>query len=162
MSFIQLLPLFFTGNIHWRALTEQEILTAGLLGQTCPPQLEVKEMGPAKGRGVVVKEYIAQGQYVWEYRTYRVYPVGSEEERKLAEEYERNGEGSYVLQTAYPVPGVGCLCFEATRCFRDLGRVKPHPQGLQYQIREAPLPEREMAGWDGDSHRHNGRGGTYI
>lgn len=72
-------------------------------------------MGPPKGRGVVVKEYIAQGQYVWEYRTYRVYPVGSEEERKLAEEYERNGEGSYVLQTAYPVPGVGCLCFEATR-----------------------------------------------
>ena len=74
-------------------------------------------MGPPKGRGVVAKEGIARGEYVCEYRTYRVYPVGSKEEKTLAEEYEKNGEGSYVLQTAHPVPGVGRLCFDATRRF---------------------------------------------
>ena len=34
-------------------------------------------MGPLKGRGVVAREVIRKGQYVCEYRTHRVYPVGS-------------------------------------------------------------------------------------
>ena len=61
-----------------------------------------------------------------EYRTYRVYPVGSVEEATLAEEYERNGEGSYVLQTAYSVLGFGRLCFDATRRYKDVGRLINH------------------------------------
>lgn len=49
----------------------------------------------------------------------------------LAEEYDMNGEGSYVLGTAYTVPGVGRLCFDATRHFRDLGRLINHsPKGF--------------------------------
>lgn len=90
-------------------LTEKEILTAGLLGHSGAPRLEVVDFGMNKGRGVVAMEKIAKRTYVCEYRTYRVYPVGSEEETKLAREYEINGEGSYILHTAYPVPGVGAL-----------------------------------------------------
>lgn len=75
---------------------------------------------------MVAREKLAKGSYVCEYRMYRVYPVGSKEEGMLAEEYERNGEGSFVLQTAYAVPGVGRLCFDATRRYRDIGRLKNH------------------------------------
>ena len=110
-----------------RPLTEQEILTAGLLGHNRAPHLEAVDMGPPKGRGVVAREPIHKGHYVCEYRTHRVYPVGSAEEAQLAAEYEKNGEGSYVLYTAYVVPEFGArLCFDATRRFKDLGRLINH------------------------------------
>ena len=85
-------------------------------------------MGPPKGRGVVAREPICKGHYVCEYRTHRVYPVGSAEEAQLAAEYDNNGEGSYVLlYTAYVVPEFGArLCFDATRRFKDLGRLINH------------------------------------
>ena len=72
-------------------------------------------------------ERISKGTYVCEYRTYTVYPVGSSEEAQLARECEINGEGSYVLQTAYTVPQLGArLCFDATRCYKDVGRLINH------------------------------------
>lgn len=67
------------------------------------------------------------GSYVCEYKTYRVYPVGSPEESQLANEYDANEEGSYVISTAYPVPQFGArLCFDATRRYRDVGRLINH------------------------------------
>ena len=86
------------------------------MGYTKTPRLEVVNLGPPKGRGVVAREAIEKGSYVCEYRTSKVYPVGSSEEKSLAKEYQLNGEGSYILETAHPVPGVGKrLCFDATR-----------------------------------------------
>ena len=37
------------------------------------------------------------------YKTYRVYTVGSELHKELEQEYNRNGEGSFTVQTAYPI-----------------------------------------------------------
>ena len=68
----------------------------GLLGHTRRPHLEAVHSS-SKGRAVVAREGISKGQYVCEYRTYRVYPVGSEEEARLAREYTLNEEGSYIL-----------------------------------------------------------------
>lgn len=111
----------------YRPLTEQEILASGLLGHSPSPKLEVVNFGPNKGRGVVALEAISKGAYVCEYRTYRVYPVGSPEAAELAKEYEVNGEGSFVLETAYPVPQLGvCMCFDATRRYKDVGRLINH------------------------------------
>ena len=89
------------------------------------------DFGRGKGRGVVAMQRIAKGEYVCEYRTYRVYPVGSVEEAQHSREYEVNGEGSYVLQTAYPVPEFGArLCFDATRRYSDVGRLINHSSAL--------------------------------
>ena len=85
------------------------------------------DLGPPKGRGVISEESIKKGQYVCEYRTYRVYPVGSVQEAQLAAEYDQNAEGSYILTTAYAVPQFGArLCFDATRRFKDIGRLINH------------------------------------
>ena len=46
--------------------------------------------------------------------------------RELETEYERNGEGSYVLETAHPVKDIGRLCFDATRRYRDVRRLINH------------------------------------
>ena len=105
-----------------------EILLEGLLGHTRRPHLEAVHSS-SKGRAVVAREGISKGQYVCEYRTYRVYPVGSEEEARLARE---NEEGSYVLSTAHTVPGAGTrLSFDATTRYRDIGRLINHsPKGF--------------------------------
>jgi histone-lysine N-methyltransferase SETD8 len=111
----------------------------GLLGQSRAPRLEVIHAGPLKGRGVVSSEPIKKGSYVCEYRTYKIYHVGSEEAKALAQEYELNGEGSYVLETAHPVPGVGRLCFDVTRRYKDVGRLINH-SATGYNIKPgAPL-----------------------
>lgn len=97
------------------------------MGHTKTPRVEVVNFGANKGRGVVTMEAIAKGASVCEYKTYRVYPVGSSEEKTLAMEYEKNGEGSYVLHTAYTIPEVGTrLCFDATRRYNDIGRLINH------------------------------------
>ena len=110
-----------------RLLREEKVVMAGLLGHTKAPHLEVVDHRPPKGREVVAREPIKKGQYVCEYRTYWVYPVGSDEAKSLAREYELNNEGSYVLQTAYAVPGVGHrLCFDVTCRYKDVGKFINH------------------------------------
>lgn len=67
------------------------------------------------------------GSYVCEYKSYKVYPVGSPEETALANEYEANGEGSYIIQTAYSVLQFGArLCFDASRHNKDVRRLINH------------------------------------
>ena len=51
-------------------------------------------------------------------------------QKKLSEEYDKNGEGSFVVETAYPIPGIGRLCFDATRRYRDVGRYINHDPRL--------------------------------
>ena len=65
----------------------------GLTGQIKAPRLLLKHLGPPKGRGVVAEERICMGQYVYEYRTYAVYLVGSDMHCELEEEYRRNCKG---------------------------------------------------------------------
>lgn len=60
-------------------------------------------------------EAISKGHYVCEYKTYQVYPVGSAEEARLGHGYEVNGEGSYMLQTAYTVPDFGARMFRCNQ-----------------------------------------------
>ena len=56
-----------------------------------------------------------------------MYPRGSSEENQLTAEYVKNGEGSYVLETAYSIPEIGTrLCFDATRRYRDIARLINH------------------------------------
>ena len=113
-----------------RPLTRKEKLVQGLSGQKQSPRLQVVHLGPPKGRGVVTKEKIIAGEFVCEYKTYRVYTVGSELHKELEQEYNKNGEGSFTVQTTYPIPDVGRLCFDATRRYRDVGRLinhSPHP-----------------------------------
>ena len=95
----------------------------GLTGKARAPHLLSKHLGPPKGRGVVTCEPIEKGQYVCKYCTHAVYPVGSELHKELQEEYRRNGEGSFVVETAYSVQDIGRLCFDATRRYRDVGRL---------------------------------------
>ena len=109
-----------------RPLTADEIAIQGLLGKTTRPKLQAIYLGPPKGRGVITKQRIEKGAYVCEYRTYRVYPVGSELCVQLAAEYRSNFEGYYVIETAYRIPNVGRLCFDATRRYRDVGRLINH------------------------------------
>ena len=113
-----------------RSLTRKEKLIQGLSGQKQSPRLQVVHLGPPKGRGVITKDEIMAGEFMCEYKTYRVYPVGSELHKELEQEYQKNGEGSFTVQTAYPIPDVGRLCFDATRRYRDVGRLinhSPHP-----------------------------------
>ena len=118
-----------------RRLTEEERVKEGLLGRVRQPCLEVIDFELPKGRGVVAKEAIKKGGFVCEYRTYRVYPVGSKEAQSLARQYELNSEGSYIIETSYPVPGVGCrLAFDATRRYQDIARLINH-KALSYNLK---------------------------
>ena len=84
-------------------------------------------MGSTKGRGVVAATHIEKGQFVCEYKTSRVYTAGSEEAREMAEIYEVNGEGSFVVTTAKVVPELKKkLCFDATRRYHHPGRFINH------------------------------------
>lgn len=75
----------------------------------------VKEV-EEKGRGVFCRENIPSGAYLCEYKTARVYP--SSWRRAAEAEYERNGEGSYILDAICVNPRTGeskRLSFDATR-----------------------------------------------
>ena len=112
----------YHGNLYglsvdvFRPLRKEEVVMEGLLGHTKAPCLKVVDFGPPKGRGVVAKQPIEKGQYLCKYRTDCVNPLGSDEAKSLAQHYEVNNEGSYVLETSYPVPQVGHpLAFDATK-----------------------------------------------
>ena len=99
--------------LNVQTTTKDKVVIQGLLGQSPRPKLRVVFLG-SNGRGVAAAETIAAHTYVCEYRTYRVYPVGSALEKQLAEEYATNSDGCYVIRTAYHIPDVGRLCFDAT------------------------------------------------
>ena len=69
-----------------------------------------------------------------EYRTYRVYPVGSELHKQLREEYANNAEGCYIIETAYHIPYHRRLCFNAIRRYRDVGRLVNHSRSANLKL----------------------------
>ena len=142
MSLVSLLYPYRQQSVYivlCRPLTGQEVAIQGLLGLKKGPALEVVDLGP-KGRGVVTSVAISRGDYICEYKTYRVYPAGSPEALALGEEYERNGEGSYILETAYVVPKFGRrLCFDATRHYNDIGRLINHSPATSKECNIRPF-----------------------
>ena len=75
--------------------------------------------------GACLPNLSLKGQWLCEYKTNAVY--SSKQRRDEAEEeYRRNQEGCYIVDTAYFLPGQGCLYFDATRKFHQLGRYLNH------------------------------------
>ena len=56
----------------------------------------------------------------------RMYYTRKEERDMAEEEYTLNGEGCYIVDTMYSLPGEGRLFFYATRKFNQLGRYLNH------------------------------------
>ena len=108
--------------MHFRVLTKEERVIEGLSSGKDAP-LEVRQGGIA-GRGVFAKEPIGKGSWLCEYKTTSVFKR-SEKER-VANEYDANNEGSYIVESANPVGGEGYLCFDATRKYHQLGRYMNH------------------------------------
>lgn len=93
---------------------------AGLLGGVCPFNLEIRDFA-GKGRGVVVLDSVPKGAYVLEYEYSAVY--GQRERARHEEEYEKNGEGCYILDV---LTKDGWVCLDATRSFLSFGRLLNH------------------------------------
>ena len=103
-------------------MTKEERIIQGLsTGRDAP--LEVREEGIA-GRGVFATSDIQKGEWLCEYKTSKIYNRCDKE--AIEKEYRLNGEGSYVVESAYAVPGAGYLCFDATRRYEQLGRYMNH------------------------------------
>lgn len=85
--------------------------------------LEVRQGGIA-GRGVFATSHISPGAWLCEYKTTQVF--SRSERKKVEKEYDDNGEGSYIIESAYPLEGVGYICFDATRRYHQLGRYLNH------------------------------------
>ena len=106
-----------------RCLTKDEQIIQGLSSGLDAP-LEVK-LGGVAGRGVFATAPIGRGSWLCEYKGL-VYPLS--EKQRHDEEYKANKEGSYIIQSRYPVAGEGRLCFDATRRHHQLGRYINHVQ----------------------------------
>ena len=87
--------------------------------------LEVREAGVA-GRGVFATGAIPKGSWLCAYKAGAVYPPSEKEKHTM--EYDLNGEGSYVVETSYAIPGMGKLCFDATRHYHQTGHYINHAQ----------------------------------
>ena len=109
--------------IH-RCLTEDERIISGLsTGNDAP--LEVREGGISR-RGVFATARIPKGAWLCEYKSHRMFPQS--EKSAIEREYDLNNEGSYIIETKYPVPGIGHMCWDATRKCNQLGRYLNHAQ----------------------------------
>ena len=117
--------MFVPCSIHFcRVLSQDEIIREGLAGKSKRPLVQVVSTGDSTGRGVLAKEAIAKRSYVCEYKTSTVYPV--KEKATHDNLHEMNSAGSYVVETFYPIPKVGRLCFDATERFHHPGRYINH------------------------------------
>jgi hypothetical protein len=93
-----------------------EIVLQGLTANRTK-HLDVVEVTEC-GRGLVCKQPINSGHYVCEYEG-EVYPRSRM--RAKIKEYERNGEGSYILEAQLPADQ-GWICIDATRTYDGYGR----------------------------------------
>ena len=87
--------------------------------------LEVKEGGVCD-RGVFATGTIRKGSWLCEYKTAAVYPI--DQKAAIEAEYDENGEGSYIIDSTFPIPKEGRICFDATRKFNQIGRYLNHAQ----------------------------------
>ena len=61
-----------------------------------------------------------------EYKIAAVYPI--DQKAAIEAEYDENGEGSYIIDSTFPIPKEGRICFDATRKFNQIGRYLNHAQ----------------------------------
>ena len=66
---------------------------------------------------------ISKGQWLCEYKGL-VYPY--RDMKRYTEDYERNGEGCYIVTSKHPVGGGTRLCWDATRNLNQVGRYINH------------------------------------
>lgn len=114
-----------------RCLTKEEKIIHGLTtGHDAP--LDVFEEGIA-GRGVFALADIEKGSWLTEYKAAYTYPPS--EQAKHESEYDLNQvKGSYIVESQYPIPGVGKLCWDATYYYHQLGRYLNHAQQANAEI----------------------------
>ena len=111
-------------GIFYRFMTKKERVISGLsTGHDAP--LIVREGGIA-GRGVFAEAAISKGSWLCEYKATKIYPPS--EKPTYEEMYALNNEGCYIVESAYAVPNVGKLCWDATRCYNQIGRYMNHAQ----------------------------------
>lgn len=84
----------------------------------------VMKKGGITGRGVFATADIPKGSWLCEYKVSRMFPPSQREE--VVEEYNRKKEGCYIVESMYPVPSLGKMCWDATRCYHQLGRYLNH------------------------------------
>ena len=97
-----------------RCLPKQQIILQGLTTGYIA-QLAVKEEGIA-GRCLLATADIKRGMWLCEYKSHHTFPPSTCQ------------EGSYIAQSAYAVPGVGKMCWDATRRYKQLGHYMNHAQ----------------------------------
>ena len=111
-------------HIMPRCLTRQEVILQGLTtGKDAP--LTAKKGGIA-GRGVFAEANIPCGSWLCEYKATHTFPPN--QRSKMEEEYERNHKGSYIVESSYAIPGIGRMCWDATRYYHQVGRYINHAQ----------------------------------
>ena len=110
----------FNDLYNLRLLTPLEKVIAGLESGKLGASLEVKHF-PGKGRGVVTLESIPCGDTVTEYKSKEVYKCAKKSFH--VNEYDRNNEGSYILEIQTPE---GWVCLDATRRMGSIGWLMNH------------------------------------
>ena len=109
----------------YRCLSKEDKILHGLTtGQDAP--LDVSKGGIA-GRGVFAAAPIERGSWLCEYKASQIYPPSQRAEHEAV--YDTNGiEGSYIVESQYPIPGIGRLCWDATYYYHQTGRYMNHAQ----------------------------------
>ena len=82
--------------------------------------------GGVAGRVFFSTAAIEKGAWLCKYKAAALYSPLLR--RQHEEEYDLNGEGSYIVETTYPIQGVGKLCWDATRRYHQIGRYLNHAQ----------------------------------
>ena len=101
-----------------KALSKKKKVIEGLSTRNDAP-LEVVEAGVVS-QGMFAKAFIPKGEWLCEYKTTSVFTTKKARD-KAEEEYRRNQEGCYIVDTAHTLPGQGRLYFDATRKYHQFG-----------------------------------------
>jgi len=111
-------------------LTKDEIILDGLTtGKDVP--LEIRHGGIAR-RGVFATASIAKSSWLGEYKATRIFPLSQKAE--VEEEFDKNGEKCYMVDSAYPVLSSGKMYWEATRQYHQFGRYMNHAKHPNAEI----------------------------
>ena len=116
-------------------MTKKEIVIEGL-EKRHEAELEVKDTGLERGRGLFATAVIQKGRYVCEYRTGDVYRAS--QKKKHVAKYNASGDGDYILE-ARTGPQSVWMCYDATRAFHQFGRYANHSLKRANMVPSAPV-----------------------
>ena len=116
-------------------MTKKEIVIEGLEKRR-EAELEVKDTGLERGRGLFATAVIQKGRYVCEYRTGHVYRAS--QKKKHVAKYNASGDGDYILE-ARTGPQSVWMCYDATRAFHQFGRYANHSLKRANMVPSAPV-----------------------